>query len=288
MRAVNLRVRVGVGAVLTALALSACSTDPPEAPPVPDPVTCDEPVDAGAPGEAEVVLTYGQTMSGWGLFGGAYLVIYADGATAVWEETEAASFPPAGRMMTPYSPETPGAFRAGAMNPCATEQFLDRLTEVFDEPEREFGEPTVADAGSLPVQYRAPGSDEVISYSIFAPSVATDSNGNPVDGVTNEQLQARYDVFALRDFLDVNIEEGELLRPEQLQVQPLPGGGDQVPQVPPEWPIQDFEEIAVSDDCGVLSGEDTEGVLEVILAGQNASEDYSVMAVPPGISPCGG
>lgn len=269
----NLRVKVGVGVVLTMVLLSGCSTDPPEAPPVPDPVTCDESVDAGAPGEAEVVLTYGQTL------------VYADGATADREETDAASFPPAGRMVVPYNPDTPGAFRAGAMNPCATEQFLDRLTEVFDEPEREFGEPIVADGTSLSVEYRAPGSQEMISYSIFAPSAGADSNGNPVEGVTNEQLQARYDVLALRDFLDVNIEQGELLRPEQLKVQPLPGGDDQIPS---GWPIQDFAEIAVSDYCGVFSGQDAEEMLDLILAGQGQSEDYSVLAVAPGISPCGG
>ena len=256
-----------------ALALAGCSTDPPEEPPVPDPVTCDEPVDAGAPGEAEVVLTDGQT---W---------VYADGATATREETDAASFPPAGRMIAPYNPDTPGAFRAGAMNPCATEQFLDRLTEVFDEPEREFGQPTVADMPSLSVEYRPPGSQEVISYTIPAPSAAVDSNGDPVDGVTNEQLQARYDVLALRDFLDVNIEEGELLRPEQLEVQPLHRGDKQIPS---DWPIQDFDEIAVTDDCGAFSGEVAEEMIELILAGRGASEDYSVVAVPPGVSPCGG
>lgn len=260
-----------------ALMLTGCSG--PELPPPPEATECSEPSTAGAPGEADVVFTYGASMSGWSAFGPSHQsVVYADGAVAVWEDTPAAAFPPAGRMLAPLRPDTPGAFRAGELNACATSEFLDMLADVFEDPDRDFGTPQITDVVSTGAEYRAPGEQEVTSYWIYAAGMEEDSD------LTREQLSARYEVFAMEAFLEVNLTEGELIRPETLEVLSWPGGGTAIPE---QWPVEDFEEFSVNGECGVLSGADAQEVLEAILGGSAVPDGLSVLTLAPGIAGCG-
>lgn len=130
---------------------------------------------------------------------------------------------------------------------------------------------------STGAEYRAPGEQGTTSPWIYAAGMEEGSDLN------REQLSTRYEVFALEAFLEVNLTEGELIRPGSLEVLNLPWGGADTPE---EWPV-DFEEFSVNGECGVLSGADAQEVLEAILGGSAAPDSLSVHTLAPGIAECG-
>lgn len=279
----------GLGLIAATL-LTGCSYLSPttSAPTPPSPLPCDDSAaPAGAPGDQEIVFVQSGAVDGWPEFGTADItVVYADGHTATFEEAppNSSAAHPGQRMAPHFSGEQPGVFRAGYLSGCAMEGLLSMASEAFADPDRDFGDPMISDSGSETVSFRAPGTSEIVTYSMYAFGNETTDTGAPLEGMSARELSARYEILAIYQFLEANNVAGDLLPADRLEVR-----GDEVSY---DWPGPALADVVDPDSgCGELTGADAAAVFE-FLAQDGAptphdGEDPLVRTLPPLMPACG-
>ena len=287
--------RGAIASIAVGVALTACGALGQQYPPEPRPTTAIDCADleppGGAPGDAPIMLTLGGKIGGWGSSGSSGItVIYADGAVADFEDApfEATASRPGGlhgRFVAPYYGPSPGVFRAGHLSSCALEELVAQADVVFAQPDRDFGQPGITDQPSSTVSYRAPGTERITTYSIYA--FGHERNDDRVDtNVSRTQLEARDQVTEMINFVTANIVPGDLIGVERLEVYNIGGVADGEVA----WPGPVPSDIMTTHDCGELSGEDAATVFEFLAAGNEPGDDldyrFFVRTLPPLLPAC--
>lgn len=238
------------------------------------------------PGDAEPVLVLGDELM-------VPTVVYADGAVAIPESTEAsmdAPKSPLAAMAAPlfvpgYHGPQPDAYVAGWLSPCELADVLDAAERLVD-PEVDYGDPTITDAHDTSITYHPDGGDEARTISLYA-FVTTDSDFWEA-GLSADQRSNR------RDLADLWL--GVLDRTHILEDIPIDrvhvvtyNGSPRDEDV--TWPLPPFTQV-VPGRCATLTGQDALDLVEYLHGGGVLTADRShgvvdVVAVAPGMPACG-
>lgn len=275
--------------LLCAAALIACS-------PSPGPHSgCDDDVrTAGAPGDAEPLLVFGD-------MGFTPTIVYEDGAVIVPLASDAAASASVGAasrdthsasargahgagaairpLMAPgYTGPQPGGFVGGSLTACQLAAVASRADALF-APSVDFGEPLVTDSGSTDASYRG----QAVSVYAF-----TRADPTQWDGLAPGAQRARQDLADLWDLVEGEARLDDVLPITRLHVRVLVDVDDDELV---DWPLSTPLSDLVPDGCATLDDPEEVAALVDRLDDdhpllETAAYRLAILAAAPGSPAC--